>query len=196
MLKKIAIEIAALSAFCDTHSLDVALKQTNHTAQYGCGIPVITKDTSHYMHWGFQARESASNTRPITNYIIKCEALLEGKPHYRKAFHQHNRCLTPVSGYYETIKVSGQDVTYYVEHAEGDSLLIAGLWNSVGMGANGRLTAGLITKESFGEVESCIHRIPVVVPPEHAREWLCSSSITYMDTLTTQSTIALTARRV
>jgi len=53
---------------------------------------------------------------------------LESSRAYREPF-RRRRCVVPVSGFFEWVKEGERKLPYYIRPADGDGLLLAGLWD-------------------------------------------------------------------
>ena len=94
------------------------------------------------------------------------------KPTYRAAFHQR-RLLVPVDGFYEWAPVAGppRKEPYFFHRADGEPVVLAGLWEYWARGDDRRRTATVITSAAGPDMP--IHdRQPVVLEPETWDRWL------------------------
>jgi len=94
------------------------------------------------------------------------------KPTFRQAF-ERRRLLVPVDGFYEWASVPGsrRKQPYFFRRADGDVLVLAGLWEYWARGDDRRLTATVLTSPAGADMT--IHdRQPVVLEPEEWERWL------------------------
>lgn len=94
------------------------------------------------------------------------------KPLFRNAF-RSRRLLVPVDGFYEWAAVPGQarKQPYFFRRADGDPVVLAGLWEYWHRGDERRRTATVITTAAGPDMP--VHdRQPVVVEPEDWDRWL------------------------
>lgn len=103
------------------------------------------------------------------------ESVLQ-KPSFRKAF-RSQRCLIPVSGFYEWKKDGPTRIPYFVRLASGSIFSLAGLydtWTSVS-GEELR-TCTIITTGANAIVKPIHDRMPVIIPRESQDLWLDASA--------------------
>jgi putative SOS response-associated peptidase YedK len=94
------------------------------------------------------------------------------RPMYRQAF-RRRRLLVPVDGFYEWAAVPGspRKQPYYFERADGEPVVLAGLWEHWERGDDRRLTATVLTSRAGPDMP--VHdRQPVVLEPEDWERWL------------------------
>jgi putative SOS response-associated peptidase YedK len=127
------------------------------------------------MHWGLVP--SWAKDLKIGNKLINARAeTVAEKPSFRSAF-KRRRCIIPVDGFYEWVKVAGQKKKqpYFISRPDGDPYAFAGLWET-----------WRPSKDSDDEVHSCTiitgspnekmaeihHRMPIMLPPDTWEPWL------------------------
>lgn len=94
------------------------------------------------------------------------------KPMFRQAF-ERRRLLVPVDGFYEWAAVPGSSrkQPYFFERADGDPVVLAGLWEYWTRNGDRRLTATVLTSKAGPDMP--VHdRQPVVVEPGDWEQWL------------------------
>jgi putative SOS response-associated peptidase YedK len=94
------------------------------------------------------------------------------KPMFRQAF-RRRRLLVPVDGFYEWAAVPGSSrkQPYFFERADGDPVVLAGLWEYWARDDDRRLTATVLTSNAGPDMT--VHdRQPVVLEPEDWARWL------------------------
>lgn len=98
------------------------------------------------------------------------------KPAFRGAWKQR-RCLVPSSGYYEWMKLDPKTKQpYFIHHAHSPVMVYAGLWESRDDGAGGELLTYCVITRDADQTMATIHdRMPLVLPPDVARDWLHGS---------------------
>jgi putative SOS response-associated peptidase YedK len=130
------------------------------------------------MRWGLVPvwwKKKAKET-PAT-FNARAETVAE-KPMFRGAF-RRNRCIIPVSGYYEWQATSDGKQPYYFTARDGAPILsIAGLWDEwrdVETGAPLRSCAMIITAANAMVAE--VHdRMPVLLQPADFPAWLAGAA--------------------
>jgi putative SOS response-associated peptidase YedK len=84
-------------------------------------------------------------------------------------------CLIPASGFYEW-KLTGQSkkLPYYIHRADGKPMAFAGLWDIWKADASEAplVSCTIITTDANREMKSVHDRMPVILEPEHWKEWL------------------------
>jgi len=165
-IEYVAQEFRADSQFSFSKSYNVAPTQM---------VPVVTsKDGKHrelsLKRWGLippWAREIS-----IGNHMInaRSETLAE-KPSFKTAY-QTQRCIVPVSGFYEWDKEGGTKQPYYFYPGHKDILALAGLWESW-EDPNQLVESFTIVTTSANDFMRPIHdRMPVIIQPDYYEQWL------------------------
>lgn len=124
------------------------------------------------MHWGLipsWARNASIGSKLIN---AQCESASD-KPTFRSAF-RHRRCVIPASGFYEWKKEAQRKQPYYIERADGEPLLLAGLWEIWrDPDSTAPLESCSILTTQANQAMSTLHnRIPAVLEPEQCDAWL------------------------
>lgn len=102
----------------------------------------------------------------------RSESMAE-KPAFRDAL-RNQRCIVPVSGYYEWHTGSDKKKQpYYITHEDGRPMALAGLY-STWSGPDGEEvdTAALITVGASADLAHIHHRMPAILPMERVDDWL------------------------
>ncbi len=102
-------------------------------------------------------------------------------PSFRDAV-KKRRCLVPMDGWYEWVvqgepgKGKAVKQPYYMTHADGSRLYMAGLWSSWRDPANRDmdplLSCTILTTDAIGDLVKIHDRMPLVMPREHWSVWL------------------------
>jgi putative SOS response-associated peptidase YedK len=124
------------------------------------------------LRWGlvpFWARDPAIGNRMIN---ARAETVAE-KPSYRAAF-KHRRCIVLADGFYEWHREGDVKTPYFISLASGKPFALAGLWEDWQDKNSGDSlqTTTLITVAANDFMQSLHHRMPVILQPETADEWL------------------------
>lgn len=96
---------------------------------------------------------------------------------------KHKRCLVPMDGWYEWLVESaptgkGKAVKrpFYMSHADGSRLYMAGLWSvwrdREVPGAEPLLSCTILTTDAIGDLARIHDRMPLPMPREHSDAWL------------------------
>lgn len=128
------------------------------------------------LRWGlvpFWAKDPAIGNRMIN---ARAETVAE-KPAYRAAY-RHRRCLVLADGFYEWRREGDRKTPYFISRATGEPLALAGLWENWTDKASGEnlQTTTLVTTEANDFMRPLHHRMPVILTPETAGDWLAGSA--------------------
>ncbi len=128
------------------------------------------------LRWGlvpFWAKDPAIGNRMIN---ARAETVAE-KPAYRAAY-RHRRCVVLADGFYEWQRGEEGKTPFYISLASGEPFALAGLWEQWKDRQSDEVleTATLITMEANDFMAPLHHRMPVVLQPDTAGEWLSGSN--------------------
>lgn len=150
--------------------------------------PIVTRqepDKLQLIHWGLiprwaKTRADAANIRAKT-INARAETIYE-KPSYRTAAQKGQRCLIPVTGFYEWHTVGPKKYPFYINTTDQKIASIAGLWDEwPESGATPADTGELIRTYTLLTTDAnpllaAIHntkkRMPCLLSPEAERAWL------------------------
>ena len=126
--------------------------------------------------WGlvpFWAKDPAIGNRMIN---ARAETVAE-KPSYRAAF-RHRRCIVLADGFYEWHRDGEVKIPHYISLSSGEPFGLAGLWESWTDKESGESlnTTTLITTAANTFMQPLHHRMPVILLPEAADEWMSGSN--------------------
>ena len=141
---------------------------------------VIERDSKRElvpMRWGLVPswwKKKAKET-PAT-FNARAETVAE-KPIFRAAF-KRNRCLIPLSGYYEWKGTETGKQPYYFSTENGSPLTIAGLWDEWKDIETGQpLKSGTMIITEANKLVAKIHdRMPVLLTPYQFDGWLTGTA--------------------
>lgn len=128
------------------------------------------------LRWGlvpFWARDPAIGNRMIN---ARAETVAE-KPSYRAAY-RHRRCLLLANGFYEWRKEGNAKIPYFISLASGEPFALAGLWeNWTDKDRDESMqTTTIITTAANEFMAPLHHRMPVILQPHTANDWLSGSA--------------------
>ena len=86
--------------------------------------------------------------------------------------YKNQRCVVPVSGYYEWTKELGKKVPRLIRPRSSSGLLLAGLWDRWGQGHDPVLSFTILTTAASESLRFIHPRQPVMLSPENAKDWL------------------------
>ena len=110
------------------------------------------------------------SSRPQIN--ARAETVME-KPSFKNAF-RRRRCLIPADAIYEWDRKIGQP--YRIHREDGTAFFMAGLWE-IWSGADGSEieSCAIITTAANDTLSAVHHRMPAIIAPQHADEWLTTA---------------------
>ncbi len=169
---------AAAALFGASGSVDVEPRYNIAPTQY---VAAIRNDEEQQreivmLRWGlvpFWAKDPAIGNRMIN---ARAETVAE-KPSYRAAY-RHRRCIVLADGFYEWQRQGDRKVPHFISLASGEPFALAGLWEHWKDKQTGDSlqTTTLITTDANEFMRPLHHRMPVVLEPASADEWLAGSN--------------------
>lgn len=114
----------------------------------------------------------------IGNRMINARAeTVAEKPSYRAAF-KHRRCVVLADGFYEWHREGEAKIPYFISLNSGEPFALAGLWENWNDKESGESlqTTTLITTAANDFMQPLHHRMPVILQPDTANEWLSGSN--------------------
>lgn len=116
-------------------------------------------------HW---AKDSSFGAKLIN---ARCEGIAS-KPSFRVSIRQ-KRCLVVADSFYEWKKSGGQKYPYRILLADGQLMLMAGVWDEWQFGKKKYQTFSIITTAPNKEMSSIHTRMPVILTSkEQQQKWL------------------------
>lgn len=124
------------------------------------------------LRWGlvpFWAKDPSIGARMIN---ARAETVAE-KPSFRNAFRKR-RCLVLADGYYEWQRSGEVKVPWFISRSDETPMAMAGLWESWNdpQSDSPLETVTIITKAANEFLEQLHHRMPVILDPAQAQNWL------------------------
>ena len=116
------------------------------------------------MRWGY----SFPGGRPVIN--ARAETAAE-KPMFRDGMRQR-RCMIPASSYFEWERRDGQKIKYAICPAGVEMLYLAGVYHLENHEGTVAPSFAILTRSAAPEISFIHDRMPVILPPDCAREWL------------------------
>lgn len=161
--------------------------------------PIVTRQEPgklQLIRWGLiprwaKTQEQAADIRTKT-INARSETIYE-KPSYRTAAQKGQRCLIPVTGFFEWHTEGSKKYPFYISTADQKVASIAGLWDEWPDPETGELipTYTLLTTEAnplLAAIHNTKKRMPCVLTPDAEQSWL-------HDELTEADALALLARQ-
>ena len=124
------------------------------------------------LRWGlvpFWAKDPSIGNRMIN---ARAETVAE-KPSFRAAY-RRRRCVVLADGFYEWHRAGNVKTPYFISLASGEPFALAGLWERWEDKESDLTlqTAALITTEANEYMAALHHRMPMVLEPDAANDWL------------------------
>ena len=119
----------------------------------------------------------------IGNRMINARAeTVAEKPSYRAAF-KHRRCIVLADGFYEWHRQGDAKIPHYISLNSGEPFGLAALWESWTDRVSGESlqTTTLITTAANVFMQPLHHRMPLILQPEAADDWLAGSADFFND---------------
>lgn len=151
-------------------------------------VPVFLGGQSRGMRWGLVPAWSKEPSSRFATFNARAETLAS-KPTFRDAWKHSRRCLIPALGYYEWIKEAGEKQPYFVCSTRAEPLVFGGIWEHWQRGEEALYSCAVITLPARAGLELLHQRMPLMLAPEMAGDWLSNS---FMDAteLMTMSTVS------
>ena len=117
-------------------------------------------------HW---SKTGPDGGKPLINARSETAAQ---KPTFRSAL-QRRRALIPADGFYEwSRREDGSKQPWYISRADGAAMVMAGVWERWGEGADRLDSFAILTHEAGPDIAHLHHRSPVFVEREDFTRWL------------------------
>ena len=130
------------------------------------------------MRWGLiphWAKEFSSDFSPFNARAASAHE----KPAFRDAWDNAQRCLIPMLGYYEWKGPKGSKQPYFIQPSTNNGLVMAGLYDCFrpAAGADSDKTGKeysctILTRPADKNLQDIHGRMPVMLTPDTAAEWL------------------------
>ena len=117
------------------------------------------------MRWGY----SFPGGRPVIN--ARAETA-QTKPLFRDGMRQR-RCLVPASHYFEWERCGEARRKYALRPAHAGMFYLAGIYHWENHSGALYPTFALLTRQAAPEIAFIHERMPVILPRERVRDWLC-----------------------
>lgn len=135
----------------------------------------ITSEGWHQRHWALVPCWAKESKLKYATFNARAESLRE-KPAYRDAWKRSQRCLIPAVSYSEYPVIDGQKTRHNIKPANGDPMMIAGLWSDWHEGKEDqRDTFTMITTAPLDQISWVHNRSPLLLNPEQWDQWLHGS---------------------
>jgi putative SOS response-associated peptidase YedK len=140
--------------------------------------PVVTQTEEgrelRMMRWGlvpFWHGGKAIKDFKLTTFNAKQETVATAASY--KGPYAKRHCLVPATGWYEWTGQKGAKTKWWFTPKSGELLTFAGLWERCNTADQGEVESFTIITQPAGAPLNAYHdRAPVVIFPEHRRQWL------------------------
>ncbi len=137
-------------------------------------IPVIMSSSRkiEFCRWGFLPswfKQDNAQDAPLGQINARIESITE-KPFFKEAFLKQ-RCLIPLSGYYEWKNISGKKHPFYFTFPDANLFAIGGIFST-------SLTCALLTLPARAKSLTIHPRMPFIIPQAHYAAWLEEKPLT------------------
>jgi len=141
-------------------------------------IAAFRNESGELMRWGLIPKWSKDFTSKYATFNARLEGI-ESKPTYKDPWKNAQRCLIPMAGYYEWKGEKGNKQAFYITDRDTGGLVVAGLWEQ----SHNQLSSTMITRPANDMMAPLHHRMPVLLTPESAEEWMHQDNETAMELL-------------
>lgn len=121
------------------------------------------------MRWGLIPHWAKEFSSEFATFKAQLETL-EEKPAYRDSWRNNQRCLIPMLGYYEWQGEKGSKQPYYITSEDNQGLVVAGLYDQ--WGSDKKYSCTIITKPADEQMLEIHPRMPVLLTPQSAKQWM------------------------
>jgi len=137
--------------------------------------------THQRMKWGVMPAwaKPGKFSAPLIN--ARSETVRE-KPSFKHLVKSH-RVIIPINGFYEWKRNGKSKVPYFVTPSDSDVMLVAGLFQPNKKDDQERDQVCVVTVESNEEMAKVHHRMPVILKPDNALQWIQASDDAVIDKL-------------
>lgn len=141
----------------------------------GADITAFRNQNGESMRWGLIPTWSKSFDSSYPTFDAHIETI-ESKASFKSAWKKSQRCVIPIAGYYEWQGEKGNKQPYYVTDRFTGGLVVAGIYESWKL--NKFLSCTMITKPADKAMSQLHPRIPILLTPESAHDWLnCTDNL-------------------
>lgn len=130
-------------------------------------------DTILPVKWGLTPAWSVKSEKPLFLVNLRDDSI-KTKPGF-KQYLKNRRCIIPASGFYEWKAEGKTKQPYYFQCLNQEFMFFAGIWESPSQGESTNPMVSILTTNANALVGPIHNRMPVILHPEEAREWLESN---------------------
>lgn len=155
---------------------DEQLFEPNFNASPGSYLPVVLLGKARIkkigpLRWGLIPSWSKDPSHAYSMINARSETLFE-KPSFKKPF-QRQRCIVPVSGFYEWQKMGKAKIPYYIRALDQEVMGFAGLFDKwEDPHGESLFTFTIITTPANDLLQPLHDRMPVILKKKDYADWL------------------------
>lgn len=123
------------------------------------------------MRWGMVPSWAESFESKYATFNARLETIAS-KPSFRNAWRKQQRCLIPMHGYYEWQKREDGKQPFFITDRNVGGLVTAGLYELWGLEGDLRYSCTMITRPADSSLAAIHGRMPVLLTPQSASEWM------------------------
>lgn len=133
----------------------------------------LTRDAEGFAgrHWSLVPPWADSPKLKFSTFNARAETL-RGKPVFRNAWRKGQRCLVPMSAWYEWAVLDGRKRKHRVSARDGGPIVVAGLWERWQRDEQALDSFTLVTVAATPAMASLHARMPRTLSPDDADRWL------------------------
>ena len=126
------------------------------------------------MRWWLVPYWSPDNKPKYAMFNARAETLQSSRA-FRGAF-ERRRCVVPVDGFYEWLRDGSRKLPQHVQSADGEALMLAGIWDRWVRDDQVLTSFALITTDVHPNLAFLHNRQPLLLADSEARLWLDSAT--------------------
>lgn len=143
-------------------------------------IAAFATESGESMRWGMVPAWSKRFSSKYATFNARLESVAE-KPTFRNAWKRRQRCLIPMAGYYEWQAGPSGKQPFYITDRNVGGLVAAGLYerwtgeHQSEQSVSCSVSCTMITKPADPGLDRIHKRMPVLLTPDSALQWLGNS---------------------
>lgn len=140
----------------------------NYNVAPSTKITAFRSRQGELMRWGMIPSWSSAFESKYATFNARVETV-DKKPSFRSAWKNVQTCLIPMAGYYEWKTQKGNKQPFYITDRNAGIVVTAGLYETWG---EEQLSCTMLTMPANDELRHIHPRMPIILKPDSAREWL------------------------
>lgn len=131
-------------------------------------ITAFPSNSGELMRWGMIAHWSKEFDSKFATFNARIETV-EDKPTFRNAWKKSQRCLIPMTGYFEWKGEKGDKQPFYITNRDEGIIVTAGLYEVWG---DNQRSCTMLTMPANEELQKIHPRMPIMLNKDSATNWL------------------------